>query len=227
MHPRRLFIAALAFSFLVSSCALLPGGISRAQYEFEEGLAFFNRGQYERAIPRFQRATELDPDFGRAYLYMGRSYVSLQRWRLALPPLRAAYRLSPQEAKREVFDILIDALFAVGLEAFRAGDFPSAIGHFREILDLQPGSTRARNELVRSLTSHGGDLLTKGNLSEAISTYSEAVKLTPTNFDALFGLARAYFRSGDFSRAFQTTQEALKIDPGSRDLQSLMQQLKK
>jgi tetratricopeptide (TPR) repeat protein len=227
MASRRLLISVLAFVFLVNSCALLPGTLSEADYEFEQGLALFNRGRYEDAIPRFRRATDLDPDFGRAYLYLGRSYVSLQRWRLALPPLRAAYRLSPGEAKREAFDILIDALFAVGVESFRAGDFPSAIGHFREVLELQPASTRARGELVRSLTSHGGALLTKGSVNEAISAYSEAVKLTPTHFDALFGLARAYLRSGDFFRAFQTAQEALKIDPGSRDLQSLMQQLKK
>lgn len=221
-------VAAVLFCALViNACALLPGVVSEADHEFEQGLAYFNRGQYERAIPRFQRATDLDPNFGRAYLYLGRSFVNLQRWRLALPPLRAAYRLSPDDLKREAFDILIDALFAVGLEAFRAGDFNSAVGYYREILTLQPTSARGRTELVRSLVSHGGDMLSRGNFSEAIAAYSEAVNNNPTNFEALFGLARAYFRNGDFSRALQAGQEALKIDPGSRDLQSLMQKLKK
>jgi cytochrome c-type biogenesis protein CcmH/NrfG len=47
------------------------------------------------------------------------------------------------------------------------------------------------------------------------------------NFDALFGLARAYFRNRKFSRALQLAQGAMKIAPGNRDIQSVMQQLKK
>ncbi len=95
---------------LSSACSLSyfqAGGAS-----FERGLALFDQGRYEEAIPYFQQATADSPDFGQAYLYLGRSYLNARRWRDAIPPLRAAYRLSPAETKDEIYNFLLDALLA-------------------------------------------------------------------------------------------------------------------
>ena len=227
MQLRRNLIVVLTAVLVLSSCAMIPGVVSDAQYEFEEGLARFNSGRYREAVPHFQRATDLDPNFGRAYLYLGRSYVNLKSWRQAITPLRTAYRLSPEESKREILDILIDALFAGGLEAFSAGDFESSIAYFREILGLQPTSAKGRNEYVKALIAHGGNSLSKGNLSQAISAYSEAVKLSPNSFDAVYGLARAFLSNGEFSKALDAAQAALRVDPANRELQSFLQDLQK
>ena len=227
MQLNRLLVAVIAVALVVNSCALLPGAVSDAQYQFDEGVALFNRGRYQEAIPRFRRATELDPNFGRAYLYLGRSYVSLNRWREALSPLRTAYRLSPDETKEEVFDILMDALFAVGAEDFRARDFGSAVDVFKEIVGLQPTSARGRSELVKALTARGGDLLARGNVSQAISAYTDAVQLSPNSFDALLGLAKSFLRNGDISKAWQAAQDAVRVEPGNREIQSFLQQLQK
>ena len=81
-----------------------------AQISFERGQALFNQGRYEEAIPNFMRATQLDPNLGRGYLYLGRSYLNLGRWQKAIPPLRAALRLAPDETRQEVVQVLIDAL---------------------------------------------------------------------------------------------------------------------
>jgi tetratricopeptide (TPR) repeat protein len=144
---RKLKIASVLLGLLiVSSCSGMDL-FSGAETEFERGLALFNRGRYEEAIPHFERAIDKDPDFAQAHLYLGRSYLSLTRWRQALPPLRTAYRLAPEATKREVLDFLIDALFGVALSDRREGNFDSSIRHFKEILDLDPGSNRAQREL--------------------------------------------------------------------------------
>jgi len=223
---RKQTLLPLLAAFLLSSCATL-GILSDAQYEFDQGLALFNRGSYEEAIPRFQRATEIEPNFGRAYLYLGRSYVSLKRWRQALTPLRTAYRLSPEDTKREALDFLIDALFAVALDDSKTGNFGSSIGHFREILELQPTSGRGRSEMVKALIAHGGNSLSRGDVSQAVSAYTEAVKLSPNSFDAVFGLAQAFFRNGEFYRALQTAQDAMRLDPANREAESLLRDLQK
>ena len=222
---KRIFTVLTAL-LLFCSCATLPGIVSNAQYEFDQGMALFNGGRYQEAVTRFQKATELDPNFGRAYLYLGRSYVNLRSWRQALPPLRTAYRLVPEETKGEAFGILVDALFAVGLEAFQSGDYLSAIDFFRELLGLQPTSAKARSEIVRALVADGGALLAKGNVSQAISAYSEAVKFLPNNFEAVFGLAKAFLKNGEFVKALQTAEDGIRVEPGNRDLQSLIQQLR-
>jgi len=227
MQFTRRFFSLLFAAFLLSSCSTVPGFFSSAQYEFDEGLGLFNSGRYQEAAARFQKATELDPNFGRAYLYLGRSYVSLKSWRQAINPLRTAFRLIPEESKGEVLEILVDALFAVGLDAFKSGDFLSAIGSFREILGLQPTSEKAKSELVNALVAQGGALLSGGNVRQAISEYSEAVKLGPDNFDAVYGLARALFKNGEFFKALQTAEDAIRFRPTNRDLQSLIQELRR
>jgi len=101
-----------------SSCATLSF-FNEGYADFEQGLALFNQGHFDAAIPYFQRASLENPNFAPAYLYLGRSYVSLRRWREALPPLRTAYRLAPGDTKQEAFNVLMDALFAAALDGFR------------------------------------------------------------------------------------------------------------
>jgi tetratricopeptide (TPR) repeat protein len=94
---------------LLFSCAGLKTRTD-AQAEFDSGLSLFNRGQYENALPYFVKATELEPNFGIAYLYIGKAYLSLGKWREAIPSLRTAYRLAPEETKQEITNILMDFL---------------------------------------------------------------------------------------------------------------------
>lgn len=107
----RRLIPAFLVVFLVS-CAGLQA--RQAQSEFDAGLSLFNRGNYDEAIPHFEKATEIDPDFGKAYLYLGRSYLNLGKWSEAVPPLRTAYRLSPGQTKKEIADILLDIVLRKG-----------------------------------------------------------------------------------------------------------------
>jgi tetratricopeptide (TPR) repeat protein len=102
-----LVIFIFLFSFF--SCA----GVETkppVQAEFETGLSFFNHGSYANAIPHFEKAIELNPEFGKAYLYLGRTYMNLGRWREALSPLRTAMRLSPEESRKEISDIIMDII---------------------------------------------------------------------------------------------------------------------
>ncbi|MBI2487836.1 MAG: tetratricopeptide repeat protein [Deltaproteobacteria bacterium] len=206
------------------SCAGL-GILSGAQSEFDKGLALFNAGKYEAALPRFRRATELDPDFGRAYLYLGRSYLNLDRWSEAVPPLRTAFRLSPDETKKEVINLLVDALFGAAIYEFNKGNFRDSASFLREVIQLEPNSSRARSELARTLIALGGALLSQGKFSDAISTYNEALKFSPNNLDAYIGLANAFLSNGDILKALRTIETVIKIDPTNREAQFLFKEM--
>lgn len=219
---RGVFLIGLVF--VITSCGLL-GIRPSAKDEFEKGLALFNRGRYEEAIPHFERATEIDADFAKAHLYLGRSYLNVGKWRNALAPLRTAYRLSPAEARKQVVDILLDALFGVALHELKKGNFREAIGFLGEALELQPESDRARNELFGALMGFGGILLSEGNAGEAIDIFSQAVELSPNSVPAHLGLAQAFFKAGDFRKALQSAQQAIHIDPTNQDAQSLFREL--
>jgi tetratricopeptide (TPR) repeat protein len=105
-----LMLAGLLFS----ACSLRVQG--QGFYgSFDQGLALFNQGNFEASIPYFRRASEEDPNSAEAYFYLGRAHLSSRHWREAIQPLRTAYRLSPENTRQEVYDLLLDALFAATL----------------------------------------------------------------------------------------------------------------
>jgi len=106
-------LLAIFLFFAFASLSVSSGGMMgkpTAQSEYDLGLSFFNRGHYEEAISHFERATEIQPEFGKAYLYLGRSYLNLSRWKEAISPLRTAFRLSPEESREQIADMIMDVL---------------------------------------------------------------------------------------------------------------------
>ena len=209
---------------LFVSCAGLPF-LSGAKQEFEQGLALFNTGKYEQAIPYFTKAAELDPNYVQAYVYLGRSYISLSRWGEAIGPLRTAYRISPTETRKEATNFLSDALVGAGIQSFRNSDYKTAIDYLKEGLTLDPGSSKVKDELVKAWTAYGGKLYTQGNLGEAISAFQQALHLSPSQLDAYVGLAKSFFKKGDFAEAFQAARKALSLEPGSDEVKKLLLQM--
>ncbi len=104
-----IFLCFIFANFLISCAG--TGVKKTAQSEYESGLLLFNRGQYEESVPHFERATELVPEFGMAYLYQGRAYVNLGKWHEALQSLRTAFRLAPEESNRAISEIIMDFFF--------------------------------------------------------------------------------------------------------------------
>jgi tetratricopeptide (TPR) repeat protein len=105
----QIWLLVAIISVCLASCATMTSYQARSEYD--TGLSLFNRGLFSDAIPHFEKATEIDPDFAMAYLYLGRSYVSTGSYTKAISPLRTAYRLSPDNVKNQILDILLDALF--------------------------------------------------------------------------------------------------------------------
>jgi tetratricopeptide (TPR) repeat protein len=211
---------------LLLSCATLDVRLE-AQSAFEKGLALFNQGRYEASIPHFVRATELDPNFGRAYLYLGRSYVSLRRWLEAITPLRTALRLSPEETRQEAIQILIDALLGAATFELKQGDISSSIGLLREVLGLQPQSPQATRQLVSALIMLGNERLSQGQVVDAINAYKEVSQLAPHNLDAYLGMARAFLQQGEVPQALIAIQKALRLAPTNLDAVLLFQQIQR
>jgi len=132
MKNRAIVFLMLA-AFLVGSCATL-GRFKPGHASFERGLTLFNQGHFDESVPYFERATEQNPEFGEAYFYLGRAYVSQSKWRAALPPLRSAFRLSPRHVQQEIMNLIVDASFAAALNDFNLGGDRSRPERFKELL---------------------------------------------------------------------------------------------
>ena len=222
---REIILLITAMS-LFCSCAGLKIETS-AQQEFENGLALFNVGKYQQAVPRFEKATELDPNFAKAYIYLGRSYLSLRRWFDAISPLRTALRLSPAETRQETLDILLDALLAAARDQFNKGNFQSSVDYLEQGLKLEPQSNQFMSELLITLTAFGGKLLSEQQFSKAISTFEELIQLSPDYLQGYLGLARAFWGQGEWVEAIKSVQRAATISPTHPEVEALLRELVK
>jgi len=69
------------------------------------GLSLLTKGDQTGAIPQFQRAIELDPEFAMAYANLGRSYQVIGKYGLMRAAIQKAFEFRNRASQREYFDI--------------------------------------------------------------------------------------------------------------------------
>ncbi len=217
-----LIISVLTAALFTSCAGVLAGG--SALVEFEKGLTLYNRAEYERAAAHFIRATELDPEYTKAYIYLGRSYIGLKQWYSALPPLRTAYRISPEKTRAEVSNLLIDTLFSVVIGEIKQGNFDGSGAYLNEYLQLNKSLGRSNNQIVSFLITFAASELNSGNLTNTYSALKLALEIDPENSDAYIGLGRAYFKDGRIFDALNNIRKAIILDPGNEEAKNLFNQ---
>ena len=150
----------------------------------------------EAAIPSFQRAVELDPNFAAAYSALGISYTNLREPGLASENLQKAYDLRDKVSEREKFRISANYYLLVtgelekaiqtyetwaqtyprnnepfgnlGVDYTYLGQYESAVNASLEDLRLFPGSAAAFTNLVSLYTALNRPEDAKAKYQEAV-----------------------------------------------------------
>jgi len=227
-HNKSVTVTAVVIlaALMLSSCAgLFING--EARYAYEKGLALFNRGMFSEAIPYFEDAVSLEPDFYSAHLYLGRSHLNLRNYGKAISPLRKAYRLSPRDFQREVADLLLDALLGAAFSELKSGNLQASLQYIREIISTEPKSQKIKDDLSRVLVAVATELFKSGKARDAIREYGEAIKADPDNVNAYIGLAKALLKSGELIKAIEAAEKAVSLDPDSKEALGIIKDLLK
>ncbi len=124
------------------------------------------RGDAE-ALPYFQRAVELDPNFARAYASLGIAYRNLAEVTLSVENLRKAYDLRDRVTQLQRF--YIDGAYA----AIGTGDLQQALQTFTEWTKIYPKDPSAHSYLSAASIS-------VGRYEEAAKEARESIRLMPT-----------------------------------------------
>lgn len=93
-----------------------------------------------------------------------------------------------------------------GATAYKAGDYASALEHYKKAVSLNPNDGDALNNL--------GQLLARnGDPAAAIPHFQKAVRLYPSVWAYRFNLAHAHGRLGDWSQAADDYRQARTLFP--------------
>ncbi len=150
---------------------------------------------FAAAVPMFQRAIQLDPNFAMAYTMLGSSYRNLGEISLATENLRKAFELRARLSEREKFFIESHYHLLV------TGDLRKAQQSFEVWAQTYP-----RDWLPRSALASVYNIL--GQNDRAVAEARDGLRLYPESLPAYEFLVAAYLSLNRFEDARATANEA-------------------
>ena len=185
----------------------LPTSSSDALQAYSEGRALLDRydvgGNVEHAIQRFNRATELDPQFATAFAALGEAlwtqYTGDKR-----PEIAAAATTAVMKALTLDGD-LAPVHYALGLMQSQTGHYEEATASLRRALTLQPDSDETHRLLGRVLA-------TLGDRTAALAELNRAIALRPF-WNNYYSLGYVLYTNGDYNAALEALKKTTELRP--------------
>ena len=165
------------------------------------GLAYFRKGRYDLAEPKYLKAIELKHDFSEARNNLGVNYLEMKRWDDAITQFNAVQNdifYQGQEA----------AAINLGLAYLGKGDNQKALVLLRAAVSKNPSDPRTRLDLGRVYFA-----LDRPEL--AIGEYRKALELNGSYASAFYNLALAQVKLKDSAAAKRSFKEVIRIAPDS------------
>jgi len=174
----------------------------------------FNPDAFLMAIPLFERATELDPNYWHAYAALAKIYLEVfQR-----PSWHPRMELSPIDAISRTNKYLKMAMNGPTPLAHIVGaEIHMDVGNFQECIDKAVMAVSLDPNDPDSHFTMGLALVHNGRHKESVDSFKRAIRLDPFYQDAYgFGLGMAYFFMSEFEKAADLFKRAYMTNPEDR-----------
>ena len=199
--------------------ALASGGMrSPAAAFYNRGIAWADKGEFDRAITDYNEAIRIDPKYASAYHNRANAWKEMGEYDRGIADLDEAIRLSPDAVHYN----------SRGFIRIKKGEYDRAIADFTDAIRLNPRfaipyanrgeAWRLKGDLDRALVdqdraialdpkgtfiyiARGDTLRYKGDFVRAIADYERALRTRPDYIPAFTGLGLTYEKIGDLARA--------------------------
>jgi serine/threonine protein kinase/tetratricopeptide (TPR) repeat protein len=164
------------------------------------------------AIPFFQHAIDLDPNFVSAYLSLGKMYHNLGQLERADELFTKAFSMRDHASEREKLDI--ESMYYLNV----TGDLENGTRVFQEWLGSYPRDPTALGNL-------GNVYISKGQYEQAAELNRESLQLTPNNVIGYENLSFALRSVNQFGDSRKTIQGAFDHKLDSDELHTALYEL--
>jgi Flp pilus assembly protein TadD len=164
-----------------------------------EGIDFYQQKNYGRAISAFRRSAALSPfsdNAAKAYDYMGKAYLKLEKTADAIKVYQEAIRIYPT---RDEFHLALGDIY------LREEQPEEALKAFEAAVRLNPYSADNRYSL-------GQSYLSAGRSDAAREQFTKVVRLTPTSAAGYYGLGQTARLAGDYQDAVSQLDKAIRVN---------------
>ena len=164
---------------------------------YNRGLAYRDKGDYDRAIENYDKDLRINPEDANAYYSRGVAYHGKGDYKQAIRDYDEAIRINREDA---------NAYNSRGVAYHGKGDYDQAIQDYDEAIRINPADANAYNNRCWTYgLMHRPD--------EALRDCNESQRLRPDNVPTLDSRALAYWLRGDEGKAREDLERARMIDP--------------
>ena len=195
------------------------------------GIAYGEKGLYDKEIASYKKAIKLKPDYADAYGLLGFAYWNKGLHDKAIVSYKKAVELKPDDwvtynnlgiayADKGLYNKAIvscqkavklkpdlaEAHGSLGAAYAGKGLYDKAIASLKMALELKPDMVEAHYIL-------GFAYGKKGLYDKEIASYKKAIELKPEYAEAHCNLGAAYEKKGLYDKAIASCKEAIQLDP--------------
>lgn len=184
----------------IDGCTMLP--VSQERKDFNEAEALYNKGDCDKAVPKFAEALQKEPALQDAYVYMAECSLKKYDFKETLKLAKQVTSVGAQN--NEINERLKTVLTDGGQRALERHDDDSAVLFFKEAVALSQSDCRLHLLLGKALLARGD----KGDMKAALTEFKTALNKsnqpaqdTEVIRDILFQRAKEYSARGDMYAA--------------------------
>jgi tetratricopeptide (TPR) repeat protein len=201
----RLIILVMGLLILPADAKAMAPPSEKAQQAYARANALFVEKKFEESLAALNQALAENPEFVPALTLRAKLAMAMDRLELAGRDLKRAVELEPGSAYNQ---------FMLGFYYYLENDFKRALEPLERARTLDPSGSRTHFYLA--LTHEG-----LANADHAIQMYERALSLAGSSgkadTDILIAYARLLFTLGQYSKSMALVDQALVLEPDSRD----------
>jgi tetratricopeptide (TPR) repeat protein len=186
----------------------------------DEGMNYFNAGQYDKAVESLKEAIRIRPDNAHTYYWLGHSYGRLGDNEKKVEAFKKAAELLNKSIKSslssseffkvvlgwDVSSFLADDYYWLASSYAELGQYDKAVDALKEAIKLKPDYESAYVSLAFNYER-------MGQYDNAIEAYQEAIKLQPDDPSPYNFLAFNYRRTGQYEKAVEEYNKSIELKP--------------
>ena len=176
----------------------------------DSGNALLKAGRYDEALAVFEDFAAKFPDIYAVRLNIGSACMEkgdLDRAEAEFKAVLDKNGPAPEDLRKQK-DTSLKALSGLGEVALKRGDFESALGFFRRVLEVSPEDPAAAYNV-------GEIFFSNLKTDDAIAYFELAIKIKSDWPKAYHRLGLVYLNKGDFPKALANLKKFLELDPQS------------
>ena len=176
-----------------------PKVAKEAQMAYDQGMRLIDQENAAEAVPHFDQAIRLNPDYVLAYLGRAQARRLLSQYEISINDCNHAMRIKPEEPR---------VYFCRGLGEALLKRYDLAVRDYGEAIRLNPKFAPAfemRGDANFNLQQYG----------RALDDLNRAIQLKPNNAQSYLRRALVYENVKQYDKAIQDYDQAIGLQPGN------------